>query len=115
MNHCLTAMEARLTDLLQAGLDTGAQDGAADFRLLAERCEACGLHTGCALMERLSCLLEARTHTLDKRDAPLIDTIFQAERYIALCRERRQEIENLEGWQERQQDLKRDRIGGDLT
>ena len=46
MNHCLNAMEARLSDLLQTGLDTGAGDSAADFGQLAEQCEACGLHTG---------------------------------------------------------------------
>ena len=54
MNPCLNAMEARLTDLLHTGLDTGAVDSAADFRRLAERCEACGLHTGRALMEQVS-------------------------------------------------------------
>ena len=52
MNPCLNAMEARLTDLLHTGLDTGAVDSAADFRRLAERCEACGRHTGRALMEQ---------------------------------------------------------------
>ena len=36
MNPCLNAMEARLTDLLHTGLDTGAVDSAADFRRLAE-------------------------------------------------------------------------------
>ena len=40
MNPCLNAMEARLTDLLHTGLDTGAVDSAADFRRLAERCAA---------------------------------------------------------------------------
>lgn len=102
MNRCLNAMEAHLTDLLQTGLDTGAGDSAADFGRLAEQCEACGLHTGHALMERLSNLLDARTHTLHKQDDRLIETIFQAEHYIALCRERWQEIEILRGWQERQ-------------
>lgn len=101
MNDCLNAMETRLTDLLQTGLDTGAGDSAADFQQLAQQCEACGLHTGRALMEQLSNLLDQRTHTLHKQDAPLMEVIFQAEHYIALCRERWQEIEILRGWQER--------------
>lgn len=103
MNHCLNAMEARLTDLLQTGLDTGAGDSSADFGQLAEQCEACGLHTGRALMEQLSRLLEERTHILNKQDAPLLEVIFQAQHYIALCRERWQETEILRGWQERRQ------------
>ena len=115
MNHCLSAMEARLTDLLQTGLDTGAVDRAADFARLAEQCEACGLHTGHALMEQLSNLLNERSHTLHKQDGPLIESIFQAEHYIALCRERWQEIEILRGWQERQQHEEEDREGGDIT
>ena len=40
MNQCLNTMEARLTDLLHTGLDTGAGDSAAGFRRLAEQCEA---------------------------------------------------------------------------
>ena len=115
MNHCLSAMEARLTDLLQTGLDTGAGDSAADFARLAEQCEACGLHTGHALMEQLSNLLNERSHTLHKQDGPLIESIFQTEHYIALCRERWQEIEILRGWQERQQHEEEDREGGDIT
>lgn len=115
MNHCLSAMEARLTDLLQTGLDTGAVDSAADFARLAEQCEACGLHTGHALMEQLANLLNERSHTLHKQDGPLIESIFQAEHYIALCRERWQETEILRGWQERQQHEKEDREGGDIT
>ena len=115
MNHCLNAMEARLSDLLQTGLDTGAGDSAADFGQLAEQCEACGLHTGHALMRQLSDLLNERTHALNKRDDPLIEVILQAEHYIALCRERWQEIEILRGWQERQQHPEQDREGGDLT
>lgn len=100
MNQCLNTMEAHLTDLLQTGLDTGSTDSAADFKRLAEQCEACGLHTGHALMEQLSNLLDMRTHTLHKQDGPLLDVIFQAEHYIALCRERWQELEILRGWQE---------------
>lgn len=114
MNQCLNAMEARLTDLLQTGLDTGSRDSAANFGQLAEQCEACGLHTGHALMERLSDLLDERTHTLKKQDSPLMEVIFQAEHYIALCRERWEEIEILRGWQERQQQ-EQQREGGDLT
>lgn len=103
MNQCLDAMEARLTDLLQTGLDTGAGESAEDFGRLAEQCEACGLHTGRALLERLSGLLGERAHTLHKQDAPLLELIFQAEHYIALCRERWEETEILRGWQERQE------------
>lgn len=99
MNRCLNAMETCLTDLLQTGLDTGSGDSAAEFKQLAEQCEACGLHTGSALMEKLSDLLDIRTHTLNKQDTPLLDVIFQAEHYITLCRERWQEIEILHGWQ----------------
>ena len=113
MNPCLNAMEARLTDLLHTGLDTGAVDSAADFRRLAERCEACGLHTGRALMEQVWTLLDARAHALDKQDAPLLEAIFQAEHYITLCRERWQEIEILNRWQRNRQD--QDREGGDFT
>ena len=113
MKHCLNAMEARLTDLLQTGLDTGAGDSSLDFGQLAEQCEACGLHTGHALMEQLSNLLEERTHTLDKQDGPLIEAIFQTEHYVTLCRERWQEIEILRSWQERQQCQEQDREGGD--
>lgn len=100
MNQCLNAMEARLTDLLQTGLDTGSTDSAADFQHLAEQCETCGLHTGHALMEQLANLLDRRTHTLDKQDGLLLDAIFQAEHYISLCQERWQEIEILRSWQE---------------
>ena len=114
MNHCLNAMEARLTDLLHTGLDTGAGDSAADFRRLAEQCEVCGLHTGSALMGQLSNLLDERTHTLHKQDEPLMAVIFQSEHYIALCRERWQEIEILRGWQERQKQ-EQEREGGTLT
>ena len=57
MNPCLNAMEARLTDLLHTGLDTGAVDSAADFRRLAERCEACG------------CLLYTSPSPRDKRQS----------------------------------------------
>ena len=110
MNHCLDAMEERLTDLLQTGLDTGAGDSAADFAGLAGQCEACGLHTGGALMERLAKLLEARAHTLDKEDSPLLEALFQAEHYIALCRE----LEILCAWQE-QQAQEPDEEGGDFT
>ena len=112
MNHCLNAMEARLTDLLQTGLDTGGTDAGAAFARLAEECEACGLHTGSVLMNRLAGLLEARAHVLEKEDAPLLDALFTAEHYIALCRERWQELEILEGWQE-QQMWTQDREGGD--
>lgn len=114
MNRCLDAMETRLTDLLQTGLDTGAGDGAADFAGLAEQCEACGLHTGGALMARLSGLLEARPHAMEKEDGPLLEVLFQAEHYIALCRERCQELEILRAWQE-QEAQEADREGGDLT
>ena len=114
MNHCLDAMEERLTDLLQTGLDTGAGDSAADFAELAEQCESCGLHTGGALMERLAKLLDSRGHTLEKEDGPLLAVLFQAEHYIALCRERWQELEILRGWQE-QQSQEPDEEGGDFT
>lgn len=99
MNHCLDTMEARLTDLLQTGLDTGGTDAVVAFARLAEECEACGLHTGSALMERLAGLLEARAHTLEKEDGPLLDALFTAEHYIALCRERWQETEIQRAWQ----------------
>ena len=114
MNGCLEAIEVRLGDLLQSGLDTGGADAAAAFVRLAEECEACGLHTGSALMARLAGQLEARPHNLKKEDAPLLDALFTAEHYIALCRERWQEIEILQGWQE-QQYQEQDREGGDLT
>lgn len=100
MNLCLNAMESLLTDLLQTGLDTGSIDSAAEFKRLAEECEACGLHTGSASMQKLSDLLDMRTHTLNKQDTSLIDTIFQAEHYITLCRERLQEVEILRSWKE---------------
>lgn len=113
MNQCLNTMEDRLTDLLHTGLDTGAGDSAAGFRRLAEQCEAYGLHTGHALMEQVSNLLDARTHTLHKQDTPLMEVIFQAEHYITLCRERWQEIEILNSWQRNRQE--QDREGGDST
>ena len=114
MNHCLDAMEARLTDLLQAGLDTGGADAGAAFARLAQECEAHGLHTGGALMERLAGLLEARTHALEKEDGSLLDALFAADRYIALCRERWQELEILNGWQECAYQ-EEDEEGGDLA
>lgn len=98
MKTCLDAMEIRLADLLQSGLDTGAADAAPAFARLARACEAHGLHTGSALMDRLARLLEERTHLLDKQDAPLLDAIFRAERYVALCRERWQELEIQRSW-----------------
>lgn len=113
MNHCQDAIETRLADLLQTGLDTGGTDAAAAFARLAEECEACGLHTGHALMAQLSRQLEARAHALEKEDGPLLDTLFAAERYIALCRERRQELEILRGWQEGQS--REEEEGGDLA
>lgn len=112
MNHCLDTMEARLSDLLQTGLDTGGADAGAAFARLAEECEASGLHTGSALMERLAGLLEARAHALEKEDGPLLDALFTAEHYIALCRERWQEIEILRGWQEQR---KQEGEGGIFT
>ena len=115
MNRCLDAMEAHLTDLLQTGLDTGAGDSAADFAGLAGQCEACGLHTGGALMERLAGLLEARAHTLHKQDDRLLEVMFQAEHYIALCRERCQELEILRAWQEQQAQEAEKEERGDLT
>ncbi len=115
MNHCLNDMEACLTDLLQTGLDTGAGDSAAEFVRLAEQCEASGLHTGQALMERLSKLLDERTHTFAKQDETLMEIIFQAQYYITLCRERWQEMEIMRGWQERQQHQIQDKEGGDFT
>lgn len=102
MDQCLDAIEARLTDLLQTGLDTGAGDSAADFGRLAEQCEVCGLHTGRTLMEHLAQLLDARVHTLEKQDGPLLDAVFQAERYITLCRERWQEAEIQRVWKRNQ-------------
>ena len=48
MNHCLDAMEARLADLLQTGLDTGGTDAGGAFARLAK-----------AVME----LYEERAHT----------------------------------------------------
>ena len=111
MNRCLDAMEDRLLDLLQTGLDTGAGENGAAFGRLAEQCEAWGLHTGHGLMKRLSQLLEERAHLLHKQDDLLMETIFQAEHYIALCRERRQETEILESWQEGRQE--QDREGED--
>ena len=99
MNHCLDAMEARLTDLLQTGLDTGGTDAGRAFARLAEECETYGLHTGSALMNRLAALLDARAHALEKEDGPLLDALFTAERYIALCRERLQETEIQRAWQ----------------
>lgn len=112
MNQCISEMEAALADLLQTGLDTGAGSSAAELARLAERCEACGLHTGSALLARLSGLLEERAHTLHKQDGPLLELVFQTERYIALCRERWQETEILRGWQERQE---QDTEGGDCA
>ena len=105
MNHCLDTMEARLSDLLQTGLDTGGADAGAAFARLAEECEASGLHTGSTLMERLA-------HALEKEDGPLLDALFTAEHYIALCRERWQEIEILRGWQEQR---KQEGEGGIFT
>ena len=103
MNSCLDAMEMRLTDLLQTGLDTGGTDAGAAFARLAEECEAYGLHTGSVLMGRLAGLLEARAHALEKEDGPLLDALFTAERYIALCRERWQETEIQRAWEWHQQ------------
>lgn len=102
MRACLDAMEARLADLLQSGLDTGGTDAAAAFSRLAEECEACGLHTGRALMDRLARLLEGRAYALEKEDAPLLDALFEAEGYITLCRERWQETEIRRSWQRSQ-------------
>ena len=82
--------------------------GAARLKMLQYRG-----HTGRALMEQVSTLLDARAHALDKQDAPLLEAIFQAEHYIHLCRERRQEIEILNRWQSNRQD--QDREGGDFT
>lgn len=99
MNTCLEAMETRLGDLLQTGLDTGGTDAASSFARLAEECEDCGLHTGSALIKRLAGLLEARAHILEKEDSVLLDALFAAEHYTALCRERWQEIEILRTWE----------------
>lgn len=43
-----------------------------------------------------------RAHTLKKEDGHLLDTLFAAERYIALCRERWQEMEIRRTWQRNQ-------------
>ena len=88
---------------------------AAGFAGLAAQCEACGLHTGGALMERLAGLLEARAHTLHKQDDRLLEVMFQAEHYIALCRERCQELEILRAWQEQQAQEAEKEERGDLT
>ena len=112
MKRCLDAIEARLTDLLQSGLDTGAADAAPAFARLAKQCEACGLHAGSAQMGHLAQLLEARTHTLAKEDGPPLDAMFQAERYIALCRERWQETEIRRAWRHNQEWDETNETGG---
>lgn len=111
MKSCLEAMQARLSDLLQSGLDTGGVDAAPAFSRLAQECESHGLHTGSTLMNRLAQLLDVRTHALEKQDGPLLDALFQTEHYITLCQERWQEIEIQRAWQ-RNQELEQETEGG---
>lgn len=70
---------------------------------------------GLGELERLAGLLEARAHTLHKQDDRLLEVMFQAEHYIALCRERCQELEILRAWQEQQAQEAEKEEGGDLT
>ena len=98
MIELLKEMETALADLLQSGLST-VQEGRR-FTKLAAACEAQGLHTGSQLMGEIGRGLDARSHTLEKDDLPLMETICRAVRYIKLCEEKCQEEQILRPWQE---------------
>ena len=97
MTDLLNEMEAVLTDLLQTGLSTWG--GGQRFQKLAGECEACGLHTGAAMMTRIAQLLNARNHTTHKDDLTLAASVCRTVRYITLCREKNQEDAILARWQ----------------
>lgn len=97
MTDLLHEMETALTDLLQTGLATWSNDQR--FVKLAEDCEAHGLHTGAAMMNRIGQLLQARSHTNLKDDHPLAAEVCRTVRYITLCREKNREDAILARWQ----------------
>lgn len=99
MTELLDDVELALTDLMQSGFSTG---GPAAQRLgpLARRCEDRGLHTGSSLLAELERALTARSHTEQKNDLPLAEAVCRAERYIQLCREKLQEEQIIQRWQE---------------
>lgn len=97
MTDLLNEMERGLTDLLHTGLATWG--GGQRFQKLAADCEAQGLHTGAALMNRIGQLLEERNHAAQKDDDPLAAEICRTVRYITLCREKNQEDSILIRWQ----------------
>lgn len=99
MIQLLDELEEALSDLLQAGADTGAIGEVPRFRTLAAQCEGWGLHTGSALVTELADLLEGRNHQLEKEDLSLTEVLCRTVRYLDLCREKLQEEAILERWQ----------------
>lgn len=99
MTELLNDLEEVLSDLLQAGADTGAAAAAKRLRTLASQCESCGLHTGSILSVELAAHLEGRSHQLAKDDLPLTETLCRIARYLELCHEKLQEEAILDRWQ----------------
>lgn len=100
MNAMLDDMELALTDLLQTGLATASREAVKHFAELSQGTGAAGLHTGSALLKNISGLLDRRTHTEEKHDRELIETICRLQHYITLCRERLTEDDIRRRWQE---------------
>ena len=100
VTELLDDVELALTDLTQSGFSTGGPAAAQRLGPLARRCEDRGLHTGSSLLAELERALTARSHQEQKDDLPLAEAVCRAEWYIQLCREKLQEEQIIQRWQD---------------
>lgn len=100
VTELLDDMELALTDLMQSGFSTGGPAAARRLQALALLCEGRGLHTGGTLLSDIQRALSARSHRVEKNDLPLAASVCRAARYIQLCREKLQEEQIVQRWQE---------------
>ena len=99
MKQLLDELLGTLADLLQSGYASVHPDTAITLDNLATRCEDNGLHTGAALLNRISQALQDRRHTLAKDDLRLTDEVCRAVRYTVLCQEKLNQLTVNERWQ----------------
>ena len=98
MNELLDEMEMILSDLVQSGFSTGTAGASLRAESLSEALASSGLHTAGKIMSDLAAMLDRRQHLAEKDDAPLMDTVCKAARYVELAREKQMQRSILDRW-----------------
>lgn len=100
MMQLMADIELVLADVLQSGLATGSMSAAARAGTLSQACADMGLHTCSQLLWNLKVKLENRSHCMEKDDLSIVADISRIARYIQLFRDKVQEENIHQRWQE---------------